>query len=110
MVSHRGFVKRFEQYIENKLIKTGTFEEGSVEDLLHLVEGYGLVKAIITEDSPVADKSISDCKFSTEKIIVLGIERDKDWIPIPTASETLKTGDRAIVYGNLSELKNLFQD
>ena len=110
MVSNRGFVKQFERYIEHRLIKTATFEEGLVEDLLHLVEGYGLVKAIITEDSPVAGKSLSDCKSCAEKIIVLGIERDKEWLPIPKTDEILKPGDRAIVYGNISELRNIFKE
>lgn len=110
VVSHRGLVKRFERYIENKILKSNALEEGTVEDLLHLMEGYGLVRAIITEDSPVADKSISDCKSCAEKIIVLGIERGKEWLPIPKADETLKAGDRAVVYGNLNELKNIFKD
>lgn len=110
VVSHRGLVKRFERYIENKILKSNALEEGTVEDLLHLMEGYGLVRAIITEDSPVVDKSISDCKSCAEKIIVLGIERGKEWLPIPKADETLKAGDRAVVYGNLNELKNIFKD
>lgn len=110
VVSHKSFVKRFEQYIENKLIKTEAFEEGTVEDLLHLFEGYGLVRAIIKEDSPVVDTSVSDCKSCAEKIVVLGIEREREWFPIPKSDETLKQGDRVVVYGKLSELKNIFTE
>jgi len=33
--------------VENKLMRSATFEEASTEDLLHLMEGYGLGRAIV---------------------------------------------------------------
>ena len=61
--THKGFIRRWESYIEDKLIKSHAFEESTMEDLLHLLEGYGLVRAIITEDSPFIGSSLSDTGF-----------------------------------------------
>ena len=58
--THKGFIRRWESYIEDKLVKSHAFEESTTEDLLHLIEGYGLVRAIITEDSPFIGSSLSD--------------------------------------------------
>ena len=43
IVSHRGFIRTWESFIEDKFVKSRTFEEEITENLLHLVEGYGLV-------------------------------------------------------------------
>jgi hypothetical protein len=102
-----GFIRKWETYIENKLVKSPHFEEEATEDLLHLLEGYGLVRATIKKDSPLADISVSECKLCREDILLLGIEREKNWIPIPKKKEKIKEGDRLVVYGNLKTLKNI---
>ena len=109
IVTRKGFTRRWESFIEDKLVKSHVFEEGVTEDLLHLFEGYGLVRAIIKENSPFVGSSLSECKLSGKGLLVLGIERDKDWIPIPKAKETIKEGDRLVVYGHLNILRELFR-
>lgn len=110
-MSRRGFIRRFERYIENKFIKTSAFvEEAPTEDLLHLMEGYGLVKGIITEVSPLVGSAVSEFKSISGKSQVLGIERKDDWLPIPSEDEKIQPGDRIVIYGNLSELKTMFKE
>jgi hypothetical protein len=106
LAGHRGFGRKWENYIENKLIKSPEFEESTTEDLLRFMEGYGLVKKIIPEKSPMIGKSIAKLQINKKGILVLGIEREKKWIPTPRASETLKLYDRLIVYGPLDALKS----
>lgn len=106
LASSKGFVRKWENYIEKKLIKSHEFEEGSTEDLLRFMEGYGLVKKIIPEESSMIGKSIAKLEFNKRGILVLGIEREKKWIPTPKAGETLKSYDRLIVYGPLDALKS----
>ncbi len=96
--------------MEDKFVKSHAFEEGATEDLLHLLEGYGLVRAIITEDSPFIGSSLSEIKLTARELLVLGIERGKNWVPIPKAKETIKEGDRVVVYGPLEVLKALFRE
>jgi hypothetical protein len=110
LASSQGFVRRWERFIENKLTKSPAFEEDAVEDLLHLIEGYGLVRAIIRKDSPLIGTTIQGCQACGEKIQVLGIERGNRWIPIPGPQEKLEEGDRVVVYGQHDELRELFKE
>ena len=108
--THRGFIRRWESYVEDKLLKTPSFEEGTTEDLLHLVEGYGLVRAIITGDSPLVGTTLLEAKLREKNVIVLGIERGKTWVPIPKPRESIAEGDRLVVYGPRGILKTLFSE
>ena len=110
IATHKGFIRRWESFIEDKLIKSPTFEEGATEDLLHLLEGNGLVRAIITENSPFIGNSLSESKLTEKGLLVLGIERGKNWIPIPKAKEAIQEGDRIVVYGPLEVLRALFRE
>jgi len=107
IMTHRKIVKKWENFIERKLIKSPAFEEASAEDLLHFLEGYGLVKKIIREGSPLIGSSISECRLSEKGALVLGIERGKNWIPIPKARERIEIDDRLVVYGPNDVLKEL---
>lgn len=106
LAKSRGFGRKWEHYIEKKLIKSPGFEESATEDLLHFIEGYGLVKKIIPEESPMIGQSIAKLELNKKGILVLGIEREKSWIPTPKANEILKDYDRLIVYGPLDALKS----
>lgn len=108
LATHRGFIRRWESFIEDKFIKSGVFEEGVTEDLLHFVAGYGLVRVIVTESSPLIGGSLAEHKLTEKKILVLGIERGRNWVPIPKSTERIQDGDKVVVYGSLKILKNLF--
>ncbi|MDH4221998.1 MAG: TrkA C-terminal domain-containing protein [candidate division Zixibacteria bacterium] len=109
VATHKGFIRRWESYIEDRLTKSRPLEEGSTEDLLHLAEGFGLVKAIIKEGSPIIGNSLSQCELSSRGLLVLGIEREKRWIPVPGAEETIKEHDKLLVYGSLEIIKEIFR-
>jgi uncharacterized protein with PhoU and TrkA domain len=65
------------------------------------------VKKIVSEDSPLVGSSISESGLSEKGALVLGIERGKNWIPIPKAREIIESDDRLIVYGPHDVLKEL---
>ncbi len=109
VATSRGLLKRWDIFIEDRLVKSKTFEEVSTEDLLHFVEGYGLVREIITERSLLAGKSLVDCRLSSKGLLVLGIERGPRWIPIPSADTVIEPGDRVVVYGPLAVLKAMLR-
>lgn len=106
LASSRGFGRKWENYIENRLIKSAQFEEGTTEDLLRFMEGYGLVKKIVPEDSALIGQSLTKLKLNKMGILVLGIERENRWIPTPKANEILQSFDRLVVYGPLDALKS----
>lgn len=106
IATHKGFIRRWETFIESKLVKLEELEEGPAEDLLHLLEGYGLVRVAIRKDSPLKGLSLSECSLCSKDILVLGIERGRNWIPIPNSEEEIKEKDKLVVYGNLKTLKS----
>ena len=109
VATHKGFIRRWESFVEDKLVKSAGLEEAGTEDLLHLIEGFGLVRAIIKEDSPLIGNSLSKSELSEKGILVLGIERGKTWIPVPKADQTIIERDKLVIYGPLDVLKARFK-
>lgn len=95
--------------MQDKFVKSGAFEEGPTEDLLHLVEGYGLVRTTITENSPFAGKTLGENNFKRKKLLVFGIERGKSWISAPSSKELVQEGDKLVIYGPLGVLRTHFR-
>ncbi len=110
VATSKGFVRSWEDYIEEKLVKHRVFEEAPVEDLLHILEGYGLVRAVVGEDSTLAGKALSEIRAGEKHIIFLGIERGHEWIPAPKATEKILGGDRVVAYGHVDTLKEHFRE
>lgn len=110
IATYRKFTRKWENFIEKKLIKSPAFEEASTEDLLHFLEGYGLVKKIISTKSSLMGNSLAEGHLREKGVMVLGIERGKSWIPIPKANEIIQDGDNIIVYGPLNVLRDLLNE
>jgi ribosomal protein S6--L-glutamate ligase len=81
----------------------------TTEDLLHLIEGYGLERVIITKDSPFVGRSLVEANTLENEFWVVGIERGKEWIPLPRSREVINEGDKLVAYGNLNILKRMFR-
>ena len=110
IVSRQKVMQKWENYALKKLRKTSVFEEDATEDLLHFVEGYGLVRVFVKSDSDHINKSLAECRLKEMGLLMLGIERAKEWIPNPKGDEIIKEGDMLILYGPLSVLKNEFKE
>jgi hypothetical protein len=110
LAKYRGFTRRWEHFIEQRLIKSPAFEESATEDLLHFLEGYGLVKKIVHEESAISGKSLAESKLNEKGILVLGIERNKVWIPTPKSSEKINQRDYLVIYGPLKVLKSKLEE
>ena len=106
LAKYRGFTRKWEHFIEKRLIKSPAFEESATEDLLHFLEGYGLVKKIVHEGSSISGKTLAESKLNEKGILVLGIERNKVWVPTPKSSEIINKGDYLVIYGPLKVLKS----
>jgi len=108
LISHRGLTRRWERLIENRLVKSRILEEGTTEDLLHLIEGYGIVRITVTQDSPFVGCSLLEINTPENEFWVVGVERGREWISLPRPREVINEGDRLVVYGNLNVLKSIF--
>ena len=109
VATRKGFITKWENFIAAKLVKSPSFVEDPTEDIVHLPEDNGLVRAFITEKSPFIGNSLSESGLSEKELVVLGIERGKNWIPLPKAKETIQEGDKIVVYGPLEVLRDLFK-
>ncbi len=110
IATNRAFIGKWERFVGERIGKSPIFEEGLSEELLHLTEGYGLVRVIIKENFHLEGKTISDLRLPDRRLLVLGIERGEDWISVPRADEVLKEGDKIVVYGSLKVLKTFFKE
>ena len=110
LATRTGLAGKWEEFVERRLGATTLFEEGSVDELLHLIEGYGLVKLILESGSPLVGQSIGDTGIPESGFRILGIERDHDWIAAPRARQVLLAGDRLVIYGQLDALRRLAQE
>jgi len=108
IAKYTPLVKIWGRFVEKRLIDSEFFEEGVSEDLLHLSEGYGLVKIFVTEDSPLIGHTLLEANTPDNNFWVVGIERAKDWISLPRSREKIQEKDRLIVYGNVEHLKTAF--
>jgi hypothetical protein len=107
LARYTGFTRRWENYIRKRLAKYA-FEAESPEELLHLLEGYGLVRVTVTPDWLFSQVRVSGETFRKHNLKVIGVERGNQWIPLPEHDEPIKEGDRVIVYGPLDILGNMF--
>jgi uncharacterized protein with PhoU and TrkA domain len=60
--------------------------------------------------TPFIGSSLSEIKLTERELLVLGIERGKNWVPIPKAKEAIQEGDRIVVYGPLDVLRDTFRE
>jgi hypothetical protein len=96
------------RFIEKRFIDSDFFEEGVSEDLLHLSEGYGVVKIFVAEDSPLIGRTLYQANTEENDFWVVGIERGKEWVSLPRSVETIQEKDRLIIYGDIDQLKSIF--
>lgn len=105
--TRRGIVRAWERFIEKRLVGSGRLEEGRAEELLHLGEGYGLVRAIVADDSSLTGKRLSELRLPEQGVLLLGIERRRGWLPIPRPGEMIAEGDRLVAYGPLDTVRDV---
>lgn len=109
LLSRGALARKWEHFIENRFAKSRILEEATMDDLLHLIEGYGIVRVIITPDSPLVGCSITEGKLPEPELFIIGIERGSQWMPFTKAGETIREGDKLVVYGDLKVLKSSFK-
>lgn len=108
LAQHTGLTRRWESFVENRLIK-GSFFSGAVqvEHLIHFIDGYGVARVPVRRYSPSVSNSLKG-KLKADNFIILGIERQGQWINNPEASELINEGDYLILYGILGNIEGVF--
>ena len=104
-----GLMLRWEGFVERFLRHRLVFEYEPAEELLHIAEGFGLVKLEITADSLLVGQSIAQIGSTRKDTLILGVERGKSWIPARQMKEPVEVGDQLVIYGHIERLKTEYE-
>lgn len=108
-IRHTPLVRHWESFIQSRLSRLKIFDDDTtVDELLHITEGYGVVRIRLLENSPFIGKTLSGINAELEHSFVLGIERDKEWLPTPGVTKKLMMEDNLVIYGKLEDLAEHF--
>ena len=71
-------------------------------------EGFGVVRLVIQEGSPLVGHPLSELGLKTEKVQILSILRGEEAIAVPGGEDFLLAGDVVICYGDIAAATSLF--
>ncbi len=109
IIRHTPLVKHWESFAQTRLSRLKIFDDDTtVDELLHITEGYGVVRILLDEGSPFIDKTLSEINADLKHSLILGIERDKQWQPTPRLTRKLMADDYLVIYGKLEDLAEHF--
>jgi hypothetical protein len=107
LATRTGLIKSWESFVIERLGRSPAFEERPVEELLHFLAGYQLVRVLVEEGSPLAGRTLAELNLPEKGCLVLGIEREASFTSAPNGQHEVREGDRMVVYGRTEELEGL---
>ncbi|MDD4857181.1 MAG: TrkA C-terminal domain-containing protein [Candidatus Krumholzibacteria bacterium] len=108
IASWRGLTKRFTSAFRRVLIRRYGLSMSSLEAMLRVGEGFGVVRATVKNDSPLIGRPLSELDLKGRKVQILSIIRGADTITIPQGSDVLLKGDVLVCYGSIEAVERLF--
>jgi Trk-type K+ transport system membrane component len=107
VVSREKITNVLTEKIKQKLMTHMDLERITVEEVLHQAQGYGIAIVEVSQTSRLAGLPLALSDLRNQGITVLSIERDGVPIPIPSAQEEIRQGDRLVCYGLLESIREL---
>ena len=104
----RGFTRPFADAFRRFLVKRYGIQTPSLEQMLRIGEGFGIIRAIVPLESRLAGRPLVDLALKTHDIQILAIIRKDETITIPTGYDELLAGDTIVCFGKMQEVKRLF--
>jgi len=108
IVVWRGWTRRFEKWIEHKLLKAGVFKQRRLIELVEVDGDYTIGKVLARADCDYVDRKLSDLKLSQKGLLVLSINRKGRIIRPPKAQNYIREGDILLVFGKRRQLERTF--
>ncbi len=103
---------KWEDFAKARLQSFKPYEDNTtIDKLLHLEEGYGVVRSRLLEKSPFIGQSLSVINKINNALthsFILGIEHDRAWISAPKLTEILLLDDYRLLYRQLGDLAEHF--
>ena len=105
VTKHSPLTRYWEVFARKHLARLKLFDEdAAVDEMLHITEGYGVVRIQLLENSFFIGQPLAELNVGLAKSIILGIERDNEWHPVPRSDMKPKIGDYLVIYGQLDDL------
>lgn len=104
----RGLTQRVRETLSRWLRARYDLQAPTLEEMLRVGEGAGVVRLAIREDSPLANRSLAELGLRSRQVQVLSIQRGETVIPVPTGQDVLLPGDMVICYGDVEAAQSVF--
>ncbi len=110
LATHRRFLSIISIWIRRKLKEALPLEtDVLVDEVMHQGLGFGISRLTISGNSGIAGKTVEESGIREQEAIILSIERDGAFIPVPKASRQIEEGDRLLCYGRTESLRRLVE-
>ncbi len=108
IVASRGWTRRLTDAFRAALIRKYGIHAQSLEEMLNVGRGFGVVRARVGDDSPLVGRPLVELALKSRKVQILSIIRGNETISIPQGNDVLHGGDAIVCYGNLKEVRSIF--
>lgn len=104
----RGLNARMREFFRGQLLTRYGLCCPSLEEMLKVNEGFGVVRLVIQEGSPLVGRPLSKLELKKKKVQILSILRGEEAIAVPGGEDFLLAGDVVICYGDMVAATTLF--
>jgi Trk K+ transport system NAD-binding subunit len=108
LVSWQGLTTRISNSIRHWLTARYDLRVPSLENMLRVTEGFGVVRAVVQEGSALSGHTLLELRLKRRKVQILSITRGEMTIAIPQGEECLFPGDVLTCYGDMSAVAEMF--
>jgi len=104
----QGLTARMREFFRRLLLKHYGLCCPSLEEMLKVHEGFGVVRLVIQEGSSLVGHPLSKLGLKAKKVQILSIFRGEEAIAVPDGEDFLLAGDVVICYGDMAAATSLF--
>jgi hypothetical protein len=104
----QGLTARMREFFRNQLLKRYELCCPSLEEMLKVNEGFGVVRLVIPKGSPLIGSPLFKLELKKKKVQILSILRGQEAIAVPRGEDFLLAGDVVICYGDMAVATSLF--
>lgn len=108
LIAQSGLLNRvFTPLIERVLQRTTSLDVWDYTGILGLQRDYRIAEIDIEEDRWLANVTPREIELGAEGVLLLGIQRDGDYIGAPSGDTEIRPGDTVVLYGKEDRLQEL---
>lgn len=99
VATRTGLATRWEGWIHRRIRTRMRFDQEPVEELMRIGSEFGLARAHVPRATSTPAIAIRDLGLLQQRVLILAIERESEFISSPSGAETVRPGDDLLLYG-----------